>query len=644
MFSNNNKKILNIQIISKEINKTNLTIKDFDYDIEKPIGKGGFCVVYKAIFKQTKKVYALKIINKSMLNKEEDLKNINNEVKIMNEISHPNLLKLVTYFEDENNIYIILPLCQNGQLFDLVHRPKKRIPSIIFKKYLYQTIQAIKYLHSKKIVHRDIKPENILIDNNDNALLSDYGIAAEIKNGEKRHTFCGTDDYLAPEVIRGQGYDEKIDIWAIGILIYECFSPSGKTPFNKLDFLQRSNDNKDFLIKSDKDLKIKYDKDFEPLARNLIERIIKINPDERLNIDDILKHFFFNDVDLKKKNDLFVNLKKDNELGNEIKLLKDNVSKETYDKMLNSFTQENNKIKKELQAKKEELLKIKNEKESLNNKIEILNQTLNDCKMNLDEKTKEVERLTEKKINQLGEGQTTLPVNSVSPTQSKNIKFTGLIITSNENYSFKSINDNSFNKYKYYEIGDIDNFYLTGKKSKNGEKGNNELNINTFVSELKSAKKFFDVTIVKMDDNLNDMKSYLKKNDNEFKDKFLSKFKEFNNIISDLKNKTINSINSTMEKIMKDMDEKKIKSDNLYKEKIQKDEVIIKEHELGCKSKIENLTRDIQMWKSKAESNASQILVKEKLIKTLKEEIQKKNDDYSKQNELLQNYQKTFKK
>ena len=436
------KRIIKFQVKSKEITKQNLSLTDFEYDIEKPIGKGGFCTVYKTKFKETKKIYALKVIDKSILNNEEQIKNIENEINIMNELDSPNLLRLITNFEDENRIYIILPLCPNGQLYDIIHKPIRKVKESIIKKYLYQSIQAINYLHKKKIIHRDIKPENILIDNDDNALLSDYGIATHCKEGETRNTYCGTDEYLAPEVIRGEPYDEKIDIWAIGILIYECVSPSGKTPFNKLDFLERTKDNKEYLIKTEKELKINYDKDFNPLAKNLIEKILKINPKERLPIDDILKHIFFSDVNLEIKNDIFTYDKKEEnnnqKILNELKLIKANVSKDTYDQMINSMKSENEKIKKELENKEAEINKIKIEKDAILNKNEILTQTLNEYKNNLEEKNKLVERLTTKRINQLGEGETSLPINIV-PTNNiiKNNKFENLLISSTEKLNFK---------------------------------------------------------------------------------------------------------------------------------------------------------------------------------------------------------------
>ena len=646
------KRIIKFQVKSKEITKQNLSLTDFEYDIEKPIGKGGFCTVYKTIFKETKKIYALKVIDKSILNNEEQIKNIENEINIMNELDSRNLLRLITNFEDENRIYIILPLCPNGQLYDIIHKPIRKVKESIIKKYLYQSIQAINYLHKKKIIHRDIKPENILIDNDDNALLSDYGIATHCKEGETRNTYCGTDEYLAPEVIRGEPYDEKIDIWAIGILIYECVSPSGKTPFNKLDFLERTKDNKEYLIKTEKELKIKYDNDFNPLAKNLIEKILKINPKERLPIDDILKHIFFNDVNLEIKNDIFTYDKKEEnnkqKILNELKLIKANVSKDTYDQMINSMKSENEKIKKELENKEAEINKIKVEKDAILNKNEILTQTLNEYKNNLEEKNKLVERLTTKRINQLGEGETSLPINIVQTNNIiKNNKFENLLISSIAKLNFISKIEKDKNPSKYYEINDVNNFVISSKKqekkeNKDDKTTNKEVDINQFALDLKSAKKSFSETIIQIDDNLNDMKQYLKKNDNEFKNEFLSKIKEFNKVIYELKDKITISIESTIEKVNKGMEEEKNKTEKMLKDKINENEQKIKEHELECKPKIEELKLEVEKWKVKADSISSQISIKDKMIDNLKETIKRKDDEMVKKNNVIKNYESRY--
>ena len=638
-------KIINFQVKSNEINTKNISLKDFEYDVEKPIGKGGFCTVYKAIYKGNKKTYALKVIDKSILKNEEEIKNIINEIKIMNELDSPNLLKLITNFEDENNIYIILPICKNGQLYDLLHKSNKKVKNINIKKYLYQTIKAINNLHKKGIIHRDIKPENILIDNKDNALLSDFGIATHCKEGEKRNTYCGTDEYLAPEVIRAQPYDKKIDIWAIGILIYECISPLGKTPFNKIDFLQRTEDNKNYIIKNDKDLKIKYDKDFDPFAKNLIEKILKMNPDDRISLDNILNHIFFSNINLEIKNEIFnyENEEKRNEkIVNELKSNKEMISKELYENMINSLKEENDRLKKELEKKNKELIELKGEKETLLNKNQILSQTLNEIKINLNEKNKIIERLTEKRINQLSEGETTLSVNQDKNIDRKNNIFNNLLVSSSEKIKLKSNKEINKNISKFYEIKDIINFVLLSSKNENNNKNNEEFDLNQFSNDLKSVKKAFGDTIVKIDDNLNDMKHYLKKNDNDFKDKFLSKIKDFNNIIYELKDKISDSIEATIGKINKEAEAGINKHEKLLKEKINEKEKIEKEHELECKPKIELLSIEVEKWKVKYESINSQIIIKDNMINNLQETIKRKNEENMKQNKIIKNYESTY--
>ena len=246
----------------------------------------------------------------------------------------------------------------------------------------------------------------------------------------------------------------------------------------------------------------------------------------------------------------------------------------------------------------------------------------------------------------MGEGETTFPINPTNNINTKNNNFNDLLISATEKVSLQSKEDCNKNKSKYYEINDIINFVLLSEKNKendeNNRKNNEEFDITKFTTNLKSARKTFGETIVKIDDNLNDMKHYLKKNDNEFKDKFLSKIKEFNNIIYELKDKITNSIESTIEKINKDMDEGINKHNKLLKDKINENEKIIKVHELECKPKIDELTLEVEKWKVKTESITSQINIKENIINNLQETIKRKNDENMKQDKIIKNYESTY--
>ena len=230
-----------------------------------------------------------------------------------------------------------------------------------------------------------------------------------------------------------------------------------------------------------------------------------------------------------------------------------------------------------------------------------------------------------------------------------NYKFENLLISPSEKLNYISQIEKEKCPQKYYEIIDINNFVLSSNKKeskdvKEDKSKNKEVDINQFALDLKSAKKSFSDTIVKIDDNLNDMKQYLKKNDNDFKTKFLTKIKEFNNVIYDLKDKIITSIESTIEKVGKELDEAKNKTEKLLKDKINENEQKIKQHELECKPKIEDLKLEVEKWKVKADSIGSQITIKDKMIKNLEETIQRKNEENEQQSKIIKNYESTYHK
>jgi len=609
-----------------EIQKYPISIDDFQFNYNKDIiGKGGFCTVYKVLYKYTNKYYALKIIDKNSVNSEEQIKNLSNELKIMTQLNHPNLLKLISYFEDNENIYIILPLLSNGQLYDIIHKNKKETKEEIIKKYLYQTIEAIEYLHNNNIIHRDIKPENILIDDNDNAILSDFGIATFIKEGEKRETYCGTDEYLAPEIIRGEGYNEKVDIWAFGILIFECLS--GKTPFSKIDFIKKNDKNENFV-------KIKFDCFFDVYSQNLITKILRINPNERLSIQENKNHIFFKNKDLNNKNDvLFYEDEKKNDIELKIKsIIKNDLTEEnskiySLNENIKLLENEKEKMKKEIEDSFVKLNKESNEHSILENKIEILNKTIEDYKNSIEEKN----LILSKFINPDRERDYSKEITSINKTE--NNKFNNLIVSSNEHISFFSKTYLKFNP-KDYLIKDADSFYILNininkKKEENNENENKGNDIDNLISSFNDIKKIFIEKVNKLEDHIRKIKSSLEENNESFKEKLLNQCVAFNDILYKMKDNLKTNIENTINNINKKELEEINNQINFLNSKNQEYRKIINEHDSKCVPTIENLTLEIRKWKLKYEDLNKKQNDNQLLINTLKEKVE--ND----KNEIL---------
>lgn len=206
-----------------------------DFDVIKSLGQGAFGKVYKVCHKKSKLIYAIKEMNKSQLKYNNMIEQVVNEIKIMYSLNNDYIIKLYNHFEDEKNIYLVIEFAMGGQLYqNLFKQPGKRFPEKTAAKYILQLAESLEYIHTKKIIHRDIKPENILIDGSDNVKLADFGWSNYLKPDETRSTFCGTLDYLAPEMVeKGSKHDEKVDIWSVGVLAFELLT--GSSPFSPAD-------------------------------------------------------------------------------------------------------------------------------------------------------------------------------------------------------------------------------------------------------------------------------------------------------------------------------------------------------------------------------------------------------------------------
>lgn len=265
--------------LEKECSKS-----DFFREGEKAVGKGGFGEVWKVIHKATNKLYVIKVIDKKNIIEQKMVDQMNREIEIMYRVNHPHVMKLVNHFEDDDKFYLVMYYASKGQLYSLLKK-QSRFDQRTAAQYMRELIEAVKYLHSfdPPIIHRDIKPENLLLDENFRMKLTDFGWS-NFKNEEIiRTTYCGTPEYLAPEMVKKQGHDTSVDIWSLGVLLFELLS--GYAPF--------SGSNQDELFSNIKKLKINWPNDFPPLAKNLISKILKLNPKERISLDEILSHSWF---------------------------------------------------------------------------------------------------------------------------------------------------------------------------------------------------------------------------------------------------------------------------------------------------------------------------------------------------------------
>ncbi|EFO87850.1 hypothetical protein GCK72_018789 [Caenorhabditis remanei] len=251
-----------------------------DFDVGRPLGKGKFGNVFISREKKTKRIIALKVLFKTQLLQLGVSHQLKREIEIQYHLRHPNILTLYGYFHDDKRVFVILDYASRGELFNVLQsQPGHKVSEVIAARFVRQLANALKYCHSKGVIHRDIKPENLLLDSKLNLKLADFGWSV-VADHSKRHTLCGTMDYLAPEMVSNQPHDFNVDIWAIGILLFEMLV--GYAPF--------ANQTGDKLIARIKECKIYIPSGVSDGAASLINAIIKKEPQERLPLNDIMAH------------------------------------------------------------------------------------------------------------------------------------------------------------------------------------------------------------------------------------------------------------------------------------------------------------------------------------------------------------------
>lgn len=179
--------------------------------------------------KDTKVLYALKVIPKIDIIKKNTFESLKNEKQIMMTVKHPFVVNLEYFFVSPSYVFFAMRFKQGGELYHHL-RKMGRFSEDTARFYACQVLLGLEYLHSKKILYRDMKPENILLDEVGNASLADFGISKELEDSAKTKSFVGTPEYVAPEVILQKGYDKTIDIWCFGVLLFEMVF--GHPPFH----------------------------------------------------------------------------------------------------------------------------------------------------------------------------------------------------------------------------------------------------------------------------------------------------------------------------------------------------------------------------------------------------------------------------
>ena len=260
----------------------------------KLLGRGSFGQVILSRLKINNKLYAMKILDKSLLKVKKQELHTKAERDLMVKIHCPFIVNIKSAFQDEKYLYIVSDFMQGGDMYYHLHQARK-FDFNLTQFYISEIILALEYLHKNNMVYRDLKPENILLDSKGHIKLADFGLSKMLNSSkDKAFTVCGTLQYLAPEMFTNQGYDKNVDWWALGCLIYEMLT--GKLPFPIKRGMSLNNE----IYKS----KIQYPRFLDQDARDLISQLLEVDPKKRLGsgkggVEKIKKHPFFEEINWK---------------------------------------------------------------------------------------------------------------------------------------------------------------------------------------------------------------------------------------------------------------------------------------------------------------------------------------------------------
>jgi serine/threonine protein kinase len=263
-----------------------------DFELLQVVGKGSFGKVFQVRKKDTGKIYAMKVLKKEQLLKRKQVAHTQTERKVLEEIDHPFIVSLRFAFQTHDKLYMVLDYFNGGELFFHL-KANGRFSEELARFYAAEIVLAIECLHENTIVYRDLKPENVLLDEEGHIRLTDFGLSKDSISGNTlTHTFCGTPEYLAPEIIHGAGYNKAVDWWSLGTLLYEMLT--GLPPF--------FNTNVHVMYEKIMRATLAFPAYVSPEAQSLLTGLLQRNPQARLgggprDALDLKEHPFFAPID-----------------------------------------------------------------------------------------------------------------------------------------------------------------------------------------------------------------------------------------------------------------------------------------------------------------------------------------------------------
>lgn len=257
------------RVVRNHLNSRSFSTVQKEYIMTKFLGQGAFGKVYQVSHRYTGGKYALKVLKKSHFIHEAVVREISNQ-RILR---HRNVLQLINFFQDPSSIYLVLEYIDFGSLRDHLQKAGRFYESTA-AQVTFQVASGLLYCHRNNVMHRDLKPDNLLISQHGEVKIADFGISAYA--GIRRWTFCGTSEYMAPEIYKGD-YDYLVDNWSLGVVLYEMLV--GRTPF--------SANSRNDIARNIMRCSYSFPRFMCPGGKDLILRLLRLNPNERIDLQHV---------------------------------------------------------------------------------------------------------------------------------------------------------------------------------------------------------------------------------------------------------------------------------------------------------------------------------------------------------------------